>query len=248
VELLGIYIKRVLIMLIPFGILMLFWGEYNLFPIGDIWMANGNVLEGLASVWFIFAWGATFVLVVSVTQLISGKRGNKKASSGEILLSGAWISLNAGIFEELEFRWLRFSIAMIILPFANFILFGFISGQMGLLHWAYEYFLVPLADFVTFGALQDFLFHPASWVVGAAIISANGKFREAHEKNSWFNSVNAWFIGMVMFYLMFNYGLFTAIVAHVLYDMVLFVVAATVNSWGIPSRLAGKQKQPAFRV
>jgi hypothetical protein len=122
-------------------------------------------------------------------------------------------------------------IAMIVLPFLNFLLFGFIPGYEGLLHWLYGYAFVPLADFVTFGALHDMLFHPVSWTIGAAIITANGSFMDAHEQNGIFNQINSWFIGMVMFYLMFHYGLLTAIVAHVLYDVVVFACAALAASW-----------------
>ena len=111
-----------------------------------------------------------------------------------------------------------------MLPFLNLITFG-------LLEWLYTNVLVPVANWATFGALSEFLFHPASWVVGAAIISANGFFRDGHKGNGFIGWVNSWFIGMVLFYLMLNYGLWTAIVAHILYDVVVFTAVAIATSW-----------------
>lgn len=240
------YIKRVLIMLALLGGLWIFWGEYALFTIGDLWIVNDNLVEGLASVWFIFAWAIAATLVICVIYTVKGEMRYQKDMVGGIFLLGGWISLNAGVFEELEYRWLRFSVLMITLPFINWLLFGFIPGQMGLLHWLYEYWLLPIADLMTLGALHDFLFYPASWVVGAAIVSANGKFREAHQGGT-FNMINAWFIGMVMFCLMFTYGLLAAIIAHALYDMLIFATIALVQSLQ-KKPFYGAKKKPAFRA
>ena len=221
------YLLLVGVTLLFFGVLNLFWGEYVVFPFDKLWSTDKTVGAGLAKVWFIFAWAAGATLLIGLIT----RNMPRSHSSGRIFGAGMWISLHAGIFEELTYRWLRFSIAMITFPFVNWLLLGFIPGFPGLLRWAYESFLIPIANFVTFGALDDYLFYPTTWVVGAAIISANGKFLEAHEQNGWLNQINAWFIGMVMFYLMFSYGLFTAIIAHVLYDVVVFATAAMTNSW-----------------
>jgi hypothetical protein len=215
-----LYIRTFIIMLGIFLVLSIFWGQYALFSIQDLSSQNANLFEGLGKVWFIFAWGVVVTLLAGIIT----SRMPRDYSPSYVLGHGIWVSLNAGVFEELIYRWLRFSVAMITLPFFNLITFG-------LLKWAYQTFLIPIADFATFGALHDYLFHPASWVIGAAIISANGSFRDGHEGNGWFSYVNSWFIGMVFFYLMFNYGLFTAIIAHVLYDVAIFVVSAFAMSW-----------------
>jgi hypothetical protein len=213
--------------LLAFGVLNLFGGEYVVFSFSDLWSTDKGIGEGLVDVWFIFAWAIAVPLITGIIL----RNEPQTYSSGQYLGTGTWVSLHAGIFEELSYRWLRFSIALILLPFMNWILFGFMDGQMGLLRWTYESFFIPLANFTTLGALENYLYHPASWVIGAAIISANGKFQEAHEQNGWFNRINAWFIGMIMFYLMFNYGLLTAIIAHVVYDMMIFTMGAITNSW-----------------
>lgn len=215
-----LYVRALLGMLGLFLVLCIFWGDYALFSINELWSRSSSPFEGLGKVWFIFVWGVAVTLLAGIIT----SRTPRDYSPGFVLGHGVWVSLNAGIFEELIYRWLRFSVAMITLPFFNFITFG-------LLKWAYESFLIPIADWATFGALHDYLFHPASWVIGAAIISANGSFRDGHEGNGFFSWVNSWFIGMVFFYLMFNYGLLTAIIAHVLYDVAIFVVSAFAMSW-----------------
>jgi len=219
-EITGSYLLVFTLTLALFGALCIFWSEYALFSIDDLWSRNDDLLAGLGKVWFIFVWGAGITLLMGI--LLS--RMPREYPPRLIFGQGMWISLNAGIFEELIYRWLRFSIAMITLPFFNLITFGFLK-------WVYITILIPVANWVTFGALQEYLFHPASWVIGAAIISANGSFRDGHKENGFFSWVNSWFLGMVFFFLMFNYGLLTAIVAHVLYDMAIFVVAALGMSW-----------------
>ncbi len=49
--------------------------------------------------------------------------------------------------------------------------------------------------------------------------------------------VNAWFGGMVMFWLMFHYGLWTAIVAHILYDICVFTSRAIADYFRPEDRL-----------
>lgn len=57
-------------------------------------------------------------------------------------------------------------------------------------------------------------------------MSASVSFRDQHEYLGWFGWINSWFMGMVFFWLLFNYGLFTAIAAHALYDMIILVMVA----------------------
>ena len=98
-----------------------------------------------------------------------------------------------------------------------------------LTEWIYVHWLVPLANWSTFHALQPQLMHSGSWVFGAAIVSASVSFRNAHKHLGFIGYVNSWFLGMVFFYLMFNYGLLTAIAAHFLYDAIIFTVEALLS-------------------
>lgn len=107
---------------------------------------------------------------------------------------------------------------MIMLTFFNWITFG-------LVHWFFANLFIPVANWLTFGALAPQLL-ATNWVLGAAIVSAAGDFRDAHKYLGLLGYINSWFMGMLLFWLMFRYGIFTAMVAHAIYDMILFVARA----------------------
>lgn len=214
--------------LIALGVLWIFWSQYSLYTFKDLWGSNPSLFSGMGDVWLVFVWAAFVPLVIGLFQI-----GNTRPISlGSVFGKGAWISLNAGLFEELMYRWLRFSIAMITLPFFNLITFG-------LLRWVYENILIPVANWATFNQLNDVLHDPKGWVVGAAIISANGVFRDAHEYQGWFGQLNAWFMGMVLFYVMFHHGLLAAIGVHILYDLIVFSTLTFTLSWQRPPFRSG---------
>jgi hypothetical protein len=183
----------------------------------DVWTTHGSMWDGLTSVWYIFVWGLAITMVISLASII--KRQPRSVEPGELLMKGIAISLFAGVVEELAFRWFLLFGGMFALTILNFITFG-------LVEWVNTWALIPLTNWLTFGMLSPQLTGYGSWVFGAAIIFANGSFRDAHESNGLFAYLNAWAIGIVFFYLMFNYGLLTAIVAHVLYDLCIFTTAA----------------------
>lgn len=208
-----IYVKQLIGCLLIFGIFHFFWGRYMLTSFGEL-MEPGFVLEGLGRVWFIFAWGlGTTVLAIFVLD----GRAYSRESRSVLVGKGLWLSLNAGVFEEIIYRALIFLSAMVTLPFLNFITRGFFR-------WFYTELLVPLANWTTFHALQPQLMHPSGWVFGAAVVSAAAAFRKVHWYLGYLGWVNSWFLGMTMFWLMFNYGLVTAIVAHALYDAIIFTL------------------------
>lgn len=210
------YLLSTTVLIAVLGLLCLFWGDQLVYTFSDLWSRNGgNVIAGLSHVWFIFAWGATYTIIICL--VIAGR--DPFRSTAYIFGKGLWISANAGFFEELIYRWIGFSIAMIAFPFLNTITFG-------LLAWLYTSFLIPVANFLTLGALSGYLLHSSTWAVGAAIITANSFFRDAHLEKGFISWVNSWYIGIVLFYLMLNYGLWTAIIAHFLYDAVIFTVIA----------------------
>jgi hypothetical protein len=134
-----------------------------------------------------------------------------------MLRHGAYGSVHAGFFEEVTYRWFVFYAAMVMVPF-----FNTITG--GLVHIINEYILLPAANICTFGALHAQLYGPYGWMFGAAIVFASIRFSDAHANQ--YQQINAWFLGMVFFWLMFNYGLWAAIVAHILYDLCVDAVAS----------------------
>lgn len=197
------------------AILMYFWSDYVLITFAELWGYEGVSAEGLSKVWFIFAWGTIATIVI----VAGGGRRLSYTSRSVLFARGIWASLNAGVFEEIIYRWLVFVSAMVTIPFLNFI-------TLGLVKWLYVQILIPVANFTTLGTLEPFLYHPESWVFGAALISACASFREQHEYLGAFGMINSWFMGMVFFWLTLNYGLPTAIVAHVVYDVCVFSISA----------------------
>jgi len=82
----------------------------------------------------------------------------------------------------------------------------------------------PIANWFTLGLLESWLLTPSLWHIGAGMLAANGAFRDGHKYLGLIGFLNAWFIGMFFFYLMFTYGLVAAIVVHFLYDALIFFV------------------------
>lgn len=199
------YLKGFCLFLCCYAILHLFWSKYSLVDFADIWRYDAT---GLGRVWFIFAWGIIAALILPGCRIL--------ASKWDLAGRAVWVSFNAGFWEELIYRWLYFFSAMIILPFLNWITFGLVK-------WLYVTILCPVANFFTFGALAPQL-HATNWILGAAVMVAVGSFRNAHEHLGILGIINSWFLGMVLFWLMFNFGLITAIVAHIVYDLVVYFV------------------------
>lgn len=97
--------------------------------------------------------------------------------------------------------------------------------------WFSTTVVVPIADFMSFGKMHNLLTtntvtNPDAWAIGAAIIVANAKFRDGHKYLGLLGFVNSWYIGLVMFWLMFTFGLVAAIFCHFLYDFLIFATAA----------------------
>lgn len=188
-------------------VLSLFWGDLLLMNVGQLWRFEAI---GLTHVWWLFAWAVVGAFINEAKWSYDSKP--------MLLARATWLSLNAGFWEELKYRWLLFFTAMITIPFANFITFGLV--------WQVNYhILIPLANWATFGALAPQLY-AENWVLAAAIISAAGAFRDAHKYQGWQGVIQTWFLGMVFFWLTFNYGIVTAMVAHAAYDLILLVAEA----------------------
>jgi hypothetical protein len=192
-----------------------FWG-HDMLLAWDQLFKSGSILSGLGRVWFIFAWAAAGPLFA---VFILHERASSYDTRGLLLLKGWWISLNAGVFEELIFRGFIFLSGMVVVRFMNTITFGFEK-------WFALHVEMPLADWFTFHALHAQLAGNPNWVFGGALVLAAGLFRNEHGYLGLFGYINSWFIGMVMFYLVFHYGIVAAIVAHVLYDAIIFTIIA----------------------
>jgi hypothetical protein len=198
------------------------WIWPSVIPFGtfELWGISGGVTDWMISSWPIFAWAAGVTVIVEIFS--EGNWYTVRNAESEILLPGVVISIWAGVMEEICFRWLIFLSAIVGAKVTNFIFFGFLG--FGVPEWFYLTVMGPIANFFTMGGLEDWLFHPASWAVGVAVLSANGFFRAGHKYQGIVGFVNSWFIGMFLFYIMFTYGLLAAILVHFLYDLLIFVL------------------------
>jgi hypothetical protein len=131
------------------------------------------------------------------------------------LLSGLLLSVFAGVVEEICFRWLIFLCFIPVIKLVNFCVFGFLGLPIPELMQIY--ILGPIANFLTLGYLSHWLGNPENWLIGAAIMAANARFREAHSGARFIVYVNSWFVGMFMFYILFQFGLPAAIFLHIIY-------------------------------
>lgn len=198
---------------------------YDLF---EHWQVKqGGPIDWLVAGKWAFAWGAGLTAIVSLLT----RNSRYENSMAERLMSlNAKVSMRAGFFEEVIFRWLLLLIGFPTLILVNFFLGGFIGlfaeGSIvdwGLVKLLYVYILSPLANWTSFGLLEPYLLNE-NWLVGAAIIFANAKFRDGHKYLGIVGLVNSWFIGLFFFYLMFTYGLMAAILVHFVYDLLIFIV------------------------
>lgn len=188
---------------------------YGLF---DFFKEN-RPLAGIAASWPIFLWGCCITSFAAFLTL-NKREINEKAES--ILTNGFAISLTAGVLEELCFRWAIFLGTIVIAKVANFVLLGFIG--FGLIELLHLWVCGPFVNFLTVGKMEWLIFDQG-WAVGAAVLAANARFRNGHKYLGWFGFLNSWILGFFFFWIMFNYGLWTAILVHFLYDMMIFTIA-----------------------
>ena len=174
--------------------------------------SSGTVADWLLSAWPLFLWA---ILIQAVFSIKTGRKHARIVRWKQNLS----LCTMAGVFEEVIYRWLLFMIAIVGIQFANFIFGGFAGFE--LIAWLHNNLLGPIANWFTLGYLEEWLFHDAGWFVGAALIVTNGMFRNGHEYQGIIGYTNSWFIGMFLFWMMFQYGLVAAIVAHVSYNALI---------------------------
>lgn len=181
----------------------------------SLWTSKGTISEWLTLGLPLFAWG---VFLKTVFWVFCPPERKIKNAEADILFKGVVISTWAGVVEEICFRWLIFLNALWAAKVISFCLCGFPE-------WLYLHLVGPIANFFTGGLMSEYLYHPQSWAVGSAIISANGAFRDGHKYQGLMGLVNSWYIGMFLFWTALTYGLWAAILLHFAYDLVIFTLA-----------------------
>lgn len=110
-------------------------------------------------------------------------------------------------------------LAVVVLDVVAFVTF-FWSWTL----WFYT-LLVPFTDWITQAKLHQELYG-YGWAVGAALVSVNWSFSEGHSYQGPQGIVNSWIFGMIMFWIMFNFGLPVAMLLHATYNVAIDVIRA----------------------
>lgn len=194
------------------AIVKFFWSSITPFGLFEVWhMGHGSTWDGVKAAWPIYLWGCGLTTLVCVCT--SNSRSTNR-NAEDIIGVGTLLSVMAGVTEEIAFRWWFFYGAILGLKVLSWI-------TCGLVAWFVTHVPIPIAAFFTPSAMHPY-YYGFGWAVGGAILSSNGKFRNGHLYLGWFGYVNSWFLGLFFFWLMFNYGLLAAILAHWFYDQLIF--------------------------
>lgn len=213
------------------------WPEAIPFQLFEFWFMDITWSQFFKIAWIPFAWVAGMTAVGSYFTKNDPK---VNARAEQILEEGFWVSLRAGVLEEVAFRWVFFYEQIPIYLAVDWLFFGWNDG-LGWLQWWHLHVDGPLANWTTLGYLEPILLGQAfGWAVGAALLTSNGRFRNGHLYLGPVGFVNSWFLGMYFFYLMFHHGLWLAIIVHFVYDLLHFGVryidAATERAMGLTYR------------
>jgi hypothetical protein len=201
------------------GLVQWIWPSVLPFGLFDVWKSKGTFWEWMLASWPILLWATGLQALLSFTSL-NFRNENKQAEG--ILGLHTVMSMRAGFFEEITFRWLYMLTGIISAKVLNFCFFGFLG--FGILQWFQTSIMGPVANFVTLGALGVAFANPANWAIGAGVLSANASFRDGHKYQGIMGLANSWFCGMFFFVLLFKYGLLACILVHFLYDFFVGLV------------------------
>lgn len=209
----------ILFSLVISGIAKIFWPDSIPFGMFEFWKINNPVLEVLKVSWPVFAWG----VVISAFEIFNTRNNSEKYQhAGSLYGVGCLISICAGVFEEISFRWLIFYGGIVCYEIINWLSFRWVG--FGLVQWLHLHISAYIANFLTLGYLKPILFGAFDWTVGAALLTSNGLFMAGHTSRKYkiLGIINGWFFGMFMFYLLFRFGLFYCIFVHFVYNLLIF--------------------------
>lgn len=133
----------------------------------------------------------------------------------------AWMqATTTGVLEEVTFRWLVYGASIPLLLGLNFFFFGF--AGYGIVKLLYVNFFNRIADIATLEFLHPYLFAASGWTTGAAVLSANGLFRNGHSYQGIFGLINSWFTGMFLFWIFFHHGLLACMLIHIIHNLIVY--------------------------
>ncbi|GHO46189.1 CPBP family glutamic-type intramembrane protease [Ktedonospora formicarum] len=191
------------------------------FDLFAFWNLHGNPSQLVGDIWPFLVGTVLTALYWMFSPTLEENRWDFSyywSQTGDFFKRTLWYYSFYALYEELAFRWLIFYSYIVGVTVLNYLLLGFAGHN--LVQWLFTQALIPAADFVTFYKLHDILIsNQYSWVVGAAILSANGKFRDGHSYQGWMGWIWSWYSGMFFFLIMFRYGLLVAVLVHIAHNL-----------------------------
>lgn len=221
--------------LLPFGfglsvvlVLMLEWLAPDVIPFHllTFWTVDGSFWDlFVASVvlcWPVMAVGLVATLINAPRyRHVQRELALYHDTGTGVITLGPGTVLISSTLEEIMFRWILFYAAIAGAVGADFLVLGF--ADLHPVRWLFTEVLVPLADFATFGWMHDML-TGQPWIVAAAILASNGRFRNSHGYQGIGGWVWSWYMGMCLFLVMFEHGLPAAIAVHIAYNLVAIML------------------------
>lgn len=184
------------------------------FDLYQFWVWNtDSILSSLISCWPLFVWGALTTAVIHYLREPSIEEHDRT------IYDVVSISVRAGVLEEIVYRWLLFYFYTVSVVVSGWLFFGWLFDGFEIARLFHIWINVPILNLLSWGHL-NWLLVDKGWAVGAAAVLANVRFREAHAGP--LVSANAWMLGFVFFWIMFEHGLPAAILVHIVYDLVVF--------------------------
>jgi hypothetical protein len=229
------YIKQTLATFAVVGVLYLLFGWWSDMPgfFELLFRTHMPMINGLGIVWYIFVIGASATALVGLASAIRGV--DRVRDTKQFFTRGTWLALNAGVFEEIMYRWLRLIGAMAVLNILNIVTFG-------LTRLVVSYILTPVANWASLGILDRVFTGHFGWLIAGGVLIASLRFKSVHrdpeqgsqsKRGSFANILGvltSWYFNLFMFYLVFTCGLWTAIVAHILYELCVYYTRGAMNS------------------
>lgn len=162
------------------------------------WLSQNSVFDWMKTHWFLVGLG---LVVINVLGLLSMALLQDKSIRGCMLISIAFGLMATMVVVDLA----------LLAPLTK---------------WWYTTWAIPTANWICQGRLSlqlgDF-----GWTVAAALLSVNWKFGEGHGYQGCIGWANSWVIGMLMFWIMFNFGLPVAMLIHAVYDIAIDLIRYT---------------------
>lgn len=189
------------------------------FELFEFWKLEGSLSEILASS------SPLLLLGIGVNLWIYYKTKNLSEDERKIdvhLFQGSKKSLRenimVGIYEEVLQRWGSFYGWIAIVTLINM---GFDWIWIAVPEIIYVYMVEDFVNLVTFGQLESFFSSHHGFEVGAAILISNWRFQKIHGYKDLIGILNFWIAGLVLFYVMYNHGIYASILIHVGYNLLL---------------------------